>query len=283
MRSLVKIAVAGAMLASTPAAFSAIALPNSGNGELVLFVRDANDASKVYARGLNITIDNLLTADQIVNDATIPDNTNPDANFADTDTLTYQLPAPITADANLNAFFAAGSGNYVWTIMAGDNQGTQGNEGTRRYVTTTQVDFTTQSSQIPNSVIGNGAYNNLQAMMEALNGTLGAEKSLASGGLWGQAATSYTGAPNWFGGTPFNENQINTSAHFYLLASSGGGTSTLARVYKGFDFVFDSSGTLSMVVEPGGPEVPLPAAVWLLGSAMVGFAGIRRRRQAEAA
>ena len=287
MRSLVKIAVAGALLASGTAAYADVATPSSGNGELVLFVRDLSNESRVYARGLGITLDQLLTASQITGDPTKPNNSDPPNNFADTDTLTFSLASPIGPDANLTSFLG-GTTNYSWTIMAGDNQGGAGTEGNRRYVTTTQTDFTTQASTLTNNTIGQGSYNNLETMLSQLNGTLGGAvgsmDSTTSDGLWGQAGSSYTGATNWFGGGPVNDNTLGSSSHFYLLASSGGGTATLARVYKGLDFTLSTNGTLSSAAGPGGPQVPLPAAVWLFGSALVGLSGIaRRRRQAEAA
>jgi hypothetical protein len=278
MRSLVKIAVAGAMLASGTAAYADVALPSTGNGELVLFVRDLSNEARVYARGLGVTMDQLLTAGQITGDPTKPPNNDPALNFADTDTLTYTLPAPIGPDANLSSFLSA-PGNYVWTIMGGDNQGNQGTEGMRRYATTAQVDFETTASGITNGVIGQGSYGNLDGMLGALNGVLAGANSTAVDGQWGQAGTSYTAAQNWFGGGPFNENALDTAANFYVLATSGGGALQMARVYKGIDLELSSNGTLSSLAGPGGPEVPLPAAVWLLGSAMVGFAGISRRNR----
>ena len=92
MRSLVKIAVAGALLASGATAYADVATPTTGNGELVLFVRDMSNESRVYARGLGITLDQLLTQGQITGDPTKPNSADPPNNFADTDTLTYSLP-----------------------------------------------------------------------------------------------------------------------------------------------------------------------------------------------
>jgi|GEM_PF-2306218 len=287
MKSLVKLAVAGALLASTGTAMADIYTPSSGNGELVLFVRDVGDGTRVYARGLGIRLDDLLTEEQIVNDPTKPINTELSGGLPDTDTLTYALPSPIGPDANLTNFLSSGTGSYVWTIMAGDNQGPQNNEGTRRYVTTTQRDFSVNPSTIPNNVIGNGGlYNNLETMMLFLNGILPGEQgsgdSTPFDGAWGQTNLSYGSAVNWFGASPNNENALGDSANFYLLASSGG-TLTLARIYQGLSLVLSEDGTLSSVSGGEVPQVPVPAAVWLLGSALVGFAGISRRRRAQAA
>jgi hypothetical protein len=290
MRSLVKIAVAGALLASCGSAFADVAAPSGGNGELVLFVRDLANESRVYARGLGITVDNLLTASQITGDLTKPSNLSP--NFADTDTLNFSLASSIGADANLTTFLQ-GRTNFVWTVMAGDTVGGANLEGGRRYVTTSQVDFTTTASQIANSDL-TGSYSQIDGMFTALNGTLDnpagssthADATSASGwqdGWWGESATSSVSATNWFGvAGPNNNNALGGAAHLYLLTGSGApGAAAFARVYKGLDLTLSNDGTLSSA-SVGGPQVPLPAAVWLLGSALAGFAGISRRRKLEA-
>ena len=171
--------------------------------------------------------------------------------------------------------------------MAGDNTGGQTGEGNRRYVTTTQFDFTTTPSSLTNGMIGQGAYNGLNGMLEQLNGTLGGAvgsgDSTTTDGLWGQSNQSYTAATNWFGAGPVNDNQIGSSAHLYLITTSAGNNQALlARVYKAVDFTLGLDGTLSSE-SVGAPQVPVPAAVWLLGSALVGLAGVRRRKAEVAA
>jgi hypothetical protein len=288
MRSLVKIAVAGALLASGATAYADVALPSSGNGELVLFVRDLSNESRVYARGLGITIDQLLTAGQITGDPSKPNNADPVNNFADTNTLTYTLGGNISADGNLSSFLSstANTTNYAWTIMAGDTTGGANLEGGRRYVYTSQVDFTTQVSTLTNGDLASGVYGNIEAMMSAVNGSLpdpaGSSTPAGADGWWGETGTSQVQAPNWFGAGPNNNNALGSAAHLYLAAGSGSpGAQALARLYKGVDFTLSLGGTLSSA-SVGGPQVPLPAAVWLLGSALVGLTGIaRRRRQGE--
>jgi hypothetical protein len=285
MRTLVKIAVGAALLASGAAAYADVATPSSGNGELVLFVRDTANAGRVYARGLGYTLNDVLSQAAITGDPTKVDSSN---NVADTDTMTFSLPVGgIAADANLSTFLGGDPSHYVWTIMAGDNQGGQTGEGNRRYVTTAQIDYATQASTLTNIQIGTGAFNNLETMLVALNGSLpdgsGTSTPAGADGEWGQSGTSFDGAPSWFGAGPNNENAIGSAAHFYVLTTGNGGSQqSLARVYKGVDFTLGLNGTLtSASVET--PQVPLPAAVWLLGSALAGFAGLSRRRKVEAA
>ncbi len=59
----------------------------------------------------------------------------------------------------------------------------------------------------------------------------------------------------------FNFSTLGYTSGFYITGI-GGGTS------------FRVSG---MTVDPKAPEVPVPAAAWLFGSALVGLAGMRRR------
>ena len=249
-----------------------VATPSSGNGELVLFVRDVNNSERVYARGLGITLDDVLTQAQITADT----YTGPvDTSFQ------YVLPASIGPDLNLSTFLSTSS-SYVWTIMAGDSGPTNSNAvGNRRYFETIQRDFAELPSTTTNSIL-NSSYGNLEAMLSALNGELpdGVGTSTAANGQWGQpSSTAGASAANWFGAGPVNENGLGTAANVYLVTSAGGSNLTLARVYQFADLVLGLDGTLSSVV----PAVPLPAAVWLFGSGLIGLAGVARRRAATAA
>jgi len=65
MRSLVKLALVGAALAGANAHADVINT-SSGNGELVLFVRDVNNSARVYARGLGITMNDVLAQSTVI-------------------------------------------------------------------------------------------------------------------------------------------------------------------------------------------------------------------------
>jgi len=98
---------------------------------------------------------------------------------------------------------------------------------------------------------------------------------------------AYAGGPQWgsdYGGTA---NGWTTSAgvdqtlDFYFigiddLATTGGATLvTNLTGQTGFTWKFANDGTLSY------SAVPIPPALWLLGSALVGLAGVARRRAAK--
>src|SRR5262245_19986405 len=149
MKTFVKLGLAGLALAASTA-YADVALPSTGNGELTLFVRN-DTTGDVYARGLGITMNDLVTQAQI------------DAGYtSDTTTglaqqISYSLPT-FTADANLTGFLN-GTDSFSWTIMGGDSLG--GNNATpdaRRFVTTTQVLWGNPEDDptaVPNAVTNN--------------------------------------------------------------------------------------------------------------------------------
>lgn len=269
LKKAVAVAVAAAAALGSLAASADVITPGTGNGELVLFVRDVNNSERVYARGLGITMDQVATQAQIVADAyTGPVDTS----------LNYVLPT-FAPDANLTSFLSTSS-SYVWTIMGGDTGPLNNhNLGNRRYFETIQRDFAVNPATTTNATLNN--YAGLEGMFNALNGSLpdGSGTSTAANGLWGQpSSASGASAPNWFGQGPPNENGLGTAANVYLATSSGvGGNLGLARIYGLADITLGLDGTLFSAA------VPLPAALWLFGSGLIGLAGVARRRAAAVA
>lgn len=263
LKKVVAIALAGAAGMGAVTASADVVLPNSGNGELTLFVR--NDTTGVtYARGLQIQLDNVLTQAAIVGTA----YTGP------SQAANYVLPS-IGPDANLTSFLN-GTDSFSWTIMAGDNTGGIA-VGDKRYVTTTQRDLSGGANVTTTNLAS--SWNSLYQMQLTLNGFLegaaGNGDSTIDNGQWRQAgAVPGSGAGDWFGIGPNNVNDLGSAANFYLLAGSGSGGQ--ARVYILADVTLRADGTLFGTAPA---PVPLPAAVWLLGSGLIGLAGIGRRRK----
>lgn len=85
-------------------------------------------------------------------------------------------------------------------------------------------------------------------------------------------------APNW-GSSPFGfnaEGDIGSTVEFYFLGLENTNNS-ISRdpVFLG-EWTLDNAGTLSF------QPVPVPAAVWMFGSALLGMAGAKRRSRAQA-
>ena len=113
MKTIAKLGLVGLALAAS-SAHADVFLPNTGNGELTLFVR--NDVTgAVYARGLQIRLDSVLTQAQINAGYT------GDTSLGIVQQINYSLGS-VGPDANLAGFLAT-AGTFTWTIMAGDNSG----------------------------------------------------------------------------------------------------------------------------------------------------------------
>ena len=264
MRSMFKFAMVGAALVAS-SAYADVLLPSSGNGELTLFVKN-NTTGAVYARGLQLTVDSVLTQSAISSGA----YTGPVQSTG------YSLPSPIGPDATLTSFLGAGT-DFSWTVMAGDNTSPAlsqaGATGGRRYVVTTQLDLSNNTGSIPSNSNLNSIYGNMQGMMVDLNGALpNSSGSSTTSGLWGTPGTPYDADQDEFGAGLPDANALNSAAHLYLFAGQQGTNATAARVYEGLKLTLTSNGTLV--------STPLPPALWLLGSALVGITGVARRRRA---
>ena len=289
MKPVFKYALAGlALAAASSGAYASVAAPSSGNGDLVLFVRDLSNPNRVFATGLGVSLDSLLNQQSITN------TPSPSSDPAFTD---LRDGAPITVNAVLPTFhsdalqsFLQTASNYDYAIMGGDSVGANSFSNAWRYAGTNSVQFdsnnpsTTSNNNINNASGIGGAIN---AFFGDLNAALGASSFLTDFSEYGKAGTNGATAPGLFD-APFGTNglgaALGTATNLYMLTSSSAttsGSSFLARLYQFADVTLDSTGTLSsasVVV----PQVPLPAAVWLLGSALVGLGTVRRRRQTEA-
>lgn len=275
MKTLTKLALVGVALAAS-AAQADVFLPSTGNGELTLFVKDTVSGA-VYARGLGIRMDDVLSASAISGGSF----TGPVQSFG------YSLPT-IGPDANMTSFLAANTGAKVWAIMGGDNQGGIGTGTGNRYVTTTALSAPTPALTNTNL---NSVWSQLNSFQTSLNAVLpdSGDNSVYPNGLWDQAAGGPLAADAdlWFassGSASVNNgvSGLGTAGKFFVAATqSTTGVGGAARLYQGVDVRLTANGTLESV--GGGPEIPLPPALWLLGSALVGLTGVARRRAAATA
>ena len=106
MKTFAKFGLIGLALAAS-SAHADVFLPNTGNGELTLFVRNEVTGA-VYARGLQIRLDSILTQAQINEPYT------GDSILGIVQDINYAL-GTIGPDANLTSFLAA-AGAKTWTI-----------------------------------------------------------------------------------------------------------------------------------------------------------------------
>ena len=271
--TLLRMAVAGSMVVGA-AAHADVILPSTGNGELVLYVHD-NTTGTTYARGIQIQNNTVLPP------ASILPKTGSPGGYVSAVTTSYVLPT-ITADANLTAFMGGthASDSFSWGIQSGSTS--SGNApGKFVYTFTTGVDLTQPANVVSSNQLSVG-YNALEASDLTLNGQInsgtpgdGASTPATGDGLWGRGSTQ--DPQNWFGNGPNTAIALGTASTLYTL--TGNGTNVTAQVYlAGEKVTLLANGTLEAVAS----AVPLPAAIWLLGSGLLGLAGIGRRRAVAA-
>lgn len=246
-----------AIAVSAPAS-ATIANSGTGNGELFFTVWDATN-QRSYTKDLGISINtwNTNTSDGVHSEA-----------------------FNVSADANWTSFLSGVSNvnSLQWNIGALDGSGAD------RYLTTAQA-----IGPMNNEIITQ--FNDNSDTFLANTNTKGTHPGAASNGS--NLATvavdgnpSFGGGPNWgsnFGGkAPFsNAALINSSNFFWLITESstadGSLPATIAQFANGI-WNFATSGDLTYS-QSAVSAVPVPAAVWLLGSGLLGLVGVARRRR----
>jgi len=254
--SLKAVAVAMGMMGIAQCAGAAILtnMPSSGNGSFLFVAVD--DTNKSWIQGINFTLeDSVGTAQQ-----------------------TFNL-------TGLQAFFA-GSTNAVWGVIAADavNNGESFNGYRMAYSLATD---TTQDS-----ILSNPGHNQFAVRNSAETLQTWLNRSDDGNRTPGVALTSTTDADIY---NLYNDDaiglDISSQGQFYVTGLVDGSELTNWIFDNGPDALelYDDSfyskqsnwrlnlSSNQLVYAPAAAPVPVPAALWLLGSALVGVTGIRRR------
>lgn len=262
---------------------------STGDGDLFLVVYDST-SGQTFLEDLGVQTGSVAS-DSAVNTA---------ASAATGGHLSTALPgysATFAADSTLSSYLTSHSTDtFDWEVLA--NTGPTGNSPASNLLLTTAA--TPVSATFTNSTGGgfnNGNINantlSLQGDIDNWSGFLNADTSgyLSAFGnnspLPGQSLDK--GALTWYGSGDLNPaltwtpTSGSSTSNFYLAtdANSNNGNSLLeADIFDLGTATLSANGTLSFA--PLVSAVPLPAAVWLFGSGLLGLAGIARRRAAAA-
>jgi hypothetical protein len=264
------LAVAGAATAvSANAANVSITSPTAGTGSQLVFWVTNTANNTTFADVLTQTVGNMFTPPG-TGTAGVVNTYNGDANFS----------LNIGADSNLVSFLGTG-GTYTWGITAGSTLGT--GPGTSIMIVTGSgafPDLTTTSilkSSLPGAIGGAGWAGDVTGLQNSPLDGSGFNATLQ--GIIGTPASKSTTNIDYYGAFANQAGLALTSAStLYAITGQTGqtnGTSfnigSIALVGTGaaMDLVFTGNGNTA---------VPLPAAVWLLGSGLLGLAGVGRRR-----
>jgi hypothetical protein len=279
MNIIVKSAVASALALGATGAF-AFTQPSTNSSDLILYV-DAlttpggTASAGVYALDTGISISSLLPG--------------PYVTGARNSTVFSAVAQTIAPSATLTAFLSSHSTDSIaWTLEGGTWKGTSttpaGNSNTILPGAGKAV-FTSPALTGAYPAASTAGTVSLQAFLN------GFESDLTSGGLSTFKATESgtltqgTGGQNKYGffSAP-TDLQAAGSTVLKLFGFTGDSvTGGQLQSYWLGTATLGTDGTLTIGPNSTTPPVPLPAAVWLFGSGLMGLLGVSRRRKGAAA
>ena len=269
MNTTIKLGIASALSLGAFAAHADIAANSSGSSTMIGFAEVINSSGATvasFATNLGVSVSTA---------------------YAGTNT------GELGADANLAALFSADAAGdtIVWGVEGGQYTGTN-NGTTQKTAGQTQIVLTQGNpSQLPTKNSSNlvGANNSLAAGIGNLNtnidsngnGTSVEGGTAATSGVWdinGGGTNIYNLSGNLGVSNITYAGTGTQTVALYSVTGTGGLTSKLVDLTNG-NVSFSAAG---FQFSTNAPPVPLPPAVWLLGSGLLGLAGVARRKAAKA-
>jgi hypothetical protein len=284
MKNFVRLAVAGAIAASySVGAFAQLgpAIPNTpdtGTADLWVFVSDPG-AQDSFAVDTGISLSSLqpgsyTTGAKLVNDSNGGFSVSSAAlasfisGSTDASALTYGLEGVQYKNGNFANAAAEAPGADIAAFSAAKTTGAG---------LVTNMNFTNMKIVAPGfngdiTYLLNSSPNGYSQGGSVFNWSDGS----SGGNVWGAGAGNTGGSTNLYGQGPTQSGlALGTAANLYDL--TGNGTTSNLQSYLLGTVTVSANGTISNVAPA---PVPLPAAVWLFGSGLLGLFGVGRRRAA---
>jgi hypothetical protein len=279
MKKVVQLAVASTAVLASVTAAHATNLVSSTSADLFLFVE--NTATKqTFVEDTGLSISSLVPASSF----------QASGSKQSTGVLSGTIAASINlaGSAALQSFLTAAGSNVQFTIEAGQNPQGATDGACTAVGACVSIDANNQpllSNTKLNlaNIVGwqTGLQSDVASYVKAgvTTGPGGAITVATSTGAWGNTNTGGGGSTAEYGFGPDGAGiGVNTPESVYAYTSNGNGS--LLQSYSLGQVELLSNGTLETVAAATTSAVPLPAGVWLIGSGLLGLAGIGRRRQA---
>lgn len=260
MNMIVKSAVAGVLSVVASSAF-AMGAPLSNNSDLILLVSAANGSS--YALDTGFSLNTLLPTGSLVSNASLNTSlSGVNGTFSVSSTLSSFLQAnPLSGD--------------TWTLIGA--QGTATTNAATKTPGAAKLAYTSNFCTLTNANCSGFTLGNLQAPLNGLS------NDVISGGFLNglTSATETTGSVGssaiWtkYGVFGASDQQTPGSTE-QLFGFTGNGSTGALQSYILGSATLSNSGVLT--ITGNGSTVPVPGAVWLLGSGLLGLIGVSRRR-----
>jgi hypothetical protein len=265
MKAIAKIGAAGALAMGFGVAHATIDYPAS-NTDVLLFAEVLNGTSVVgsYAGDSGIKIGSTLSNGTVGNLSTATDSNLASllALATGTNTIEWAVQGGNVTESGV----WTSTDQFVTTVGNGGNVAQLSlRTGTNTTAWSTGLTDTIQT--IDNTNLASTASTSVFAT------------SIAAGGIWDASQNlGNSNLTNWFGqGTNTAQTGLSSTT-LYQVGEGAGQTSPLTVAGLG-TLTLTSTG-LSFAANSSGTTVPLPAAVWLLGSGLLGLAGVGRRKLA---
>lgn len=244
--------------------------------ELFLSVYDPA-LNKSYIRDLGINMNNFLfNGSTAATAGTVAFAPNTPVNIGSGNVTSSGYNLTFGQDPLLSSWMGSTlSSNAIWMVGAGDSSGFQ-----PRYITTVGSGNPTLVANPSLNLFSNVdgyLYGNNQLTTNGSNMGVNLNGSAAATPADGVAVYFTSGiSSDWATSeTSFlSTGKVGQSLGFYDLTGNAG-VNVTATKYAGATWTLASNGTLGYSVS----QVPVPAAIWLFGSGLLGLVGISRRKK----
>jgi hypothetical protein len=272
MNTLVKTGVAAALALGATGAF-ALGVPSTGSSDLVLVVQNTATPTNVYLLDTGINLNTIFPTGSLVSGASLS-------------TAIAGINDAIDASPALTSFLATNpASGDAWELVGGAfNINGPGNAAPVNSNTKTAGNakgvFTSLQPSLNISGLGLSGF---QTYLGEINNDIGSGGGMAvlqttTESTAGSFSVTNDGSKGIFPGA-YDLASLGSSQSIYALTGNNG-TGTPQSYILG-SATLDTSGNLT--ITGNAPAVPLPAAVWLFGSGVLGLVGVSRRRKAAAA